>query len=187
MCSQRRRLTGTERTARSQAAARHLAGSALFLRSARIACYVPHEGELDPTPLVLRAWAMGKTVYLPVLHALAGGHLWFAPYRAGDALQANRFGIPEPVHPVCQMVLAQSLDLVLTPLVAFDARGNRLGMGGGFYDRTLAFLQRRRHWFRPRVLGLAYGFQEVPAIAPHPWDVPLQGLVTEAGLRLMRR
>jgi 5-formyltetrahydrofolate cyclo-ligase len=73
---------------------------------------------------------------------------------------------------------------VLAPLVAFDRSGNRLGMGGGYYDRSFAYLRHRVHWRRPRLIGYAYGFQEVQALERAHWDVPLSGVVTELGLRL---
>jgi 5-formyltetrahydrofolate cyclo-ligase len=183
MRRRRRALTRAERAVCAGRAAHHLSTTSLFLRSQRIACYLAHEGELDPSPLMSRAWTLGKTVYLPVLRFLGGPHLWFAPYRAGDDLRPNRFGIPEPVQPSSEMVRARDIDLMLMPLVAFDARGNRLGMGGGFYDRTLSFLWHHRHRHRPRLVGLAYDFQQVPELTVFPWDVPLQGIVTESGFR----
>ncbi len=153
--------------------------TALFRRSKAIGCYISHRGEMDPTPVVRRAWRMGKAVYLPVLHSLDSYHLWFAPYEPGERLRPNRFGIPEPDRPLRLMRRASQLDLIMAPLLAFDSCGNRLGSGGGFYDRTLAFLARRRHWRRPRVIGLAYAFQEVPSLPVRPWDIALQGVITE--------
>jgi 5-formyltetrahydrofolate cyclo-ligase len=75
-----------------------------------------------------------------------------------------------------------TLDLILTPLVAFDDQGNRLGMGGGFYDRTLAYLGRRKHWKKPRLIGTAHAFQQVARLPHESWDVPLHGVVTEKAL-----
>jgi len=183
MRARRRTLSLQEREQYARRAAAHLCRSPLFRRSRRIACYLAQDGEMDSAPLMARAWAMGKTIYLPVLHAMPAGRLRFAPYHPGAALRYNRFDIPEPDVPLRQMVRAQDLDLVLTPLVAFDAAGNRLGMGKAFYDRCLAFLHRRRHWLRPRVVGFAYGFQEVAQLTPRPWDIPLNAVVTESGLR----
>jgi 5-formyltetrahydrofolate cyclo-ligase len=186
MRARRRALSLREREQCARSAARHLSRSPLFRRSRRIACYLAQDGEMDPAPLMASAWAMGKTLYLPALHAMPAGSLWFAPYRPGAPLRYNRFDIPEPDVPLRQMVRAQDLDLVLAPLVAFDAAGNRLGMGKAFYDRSLAFLQQRRHWLRPRVVGFAYGFQEVAQLNPHPWDIPLHAVATESGLRELR-
>ena len=185
----RRRRAVAARAARRAARrlAAHLGRHRLFLRARRVAAYLPQDGELDPTPLMRRAWAAGKAVYLPVLHVPCHHRLMFAPYREGDRLVPNAFGIPEPDLAVRHLVHPWELDLVLTPLVAFDARGHRLGMGGGFYDRSFAFLRRRRHWRRPRLVGLAYAFQEVAHLPAAPWDVPLAAVATEAGLRLVRR
>jgi 5-formyltetrahydrofolate cyclo-ligase len=84
-------------------------------------------------------------------------------------------------------VHSRVLDVILMPLVAFDGQGNRLGMGAGYYDRTLAFLRHRRHWRKPRIIGLAYEFQRMPALPAEPWDVPLDGIITEAGFYKISR
>jgi 5-formyltetrahydrofolate cyclo-ligase len=105
-----------------------------FRAAQHIACYLPNDGELDMTSLIDQAWAMGKTVYLPVLSSIHRNHLHFLPYWPDDELVCNRYGIPEPVIRSRRMVDLKRLDLVLLPLVGFDFRGNRLGMGGGFYD-----------------------------------------------------
>jgi len=160
--------------------ARIAAASRVFRTSRRIAFYLANDGEMDPLPLLLRACSMRKHCYLPILDPLAANRLWFVPYRAGDALKPNRFGIPEPVHAPRMRVRAHTLDLILAPLVAFDRRGNRLGMGGGYYDRSLEFLRRRRHWRRPRLYGLAYEFQRVARLRSAAWDIGLDGCFSEA-------
>ncbi len=181
MRRKRRALDVASRAASAARLARRLAGSDWFLRSRRVAAYVAVDGELDPAPLLHRAWALHKSVYLPVLDPLQD-RLWFAPYRPGDPLEYNRFGIPEPVFGGGRRVPPWALDLVLAPLVAFDAGGGRLGMGGGFYDRTFAYLRARSHWRKPRLLGMAYAFQEVAALPHRPWDIRLQGCATERAL-----
>lgn len=182
MRRRRRLLSHAERLECADRAAHHFATTRLFRCSRHIACYWPVDGELDPLPLMQRAWARNKICYLPVLNQLPSQRLWFAPYREGDALVYNRYGILEPCLPVSEMAGARSLDVIMAPLVAFDEQGNRLGMGGGFYDRTFAFLNYRQHWRSPRLIGLAYDFQKVAPIKREPWDVPLQGVLTEAGL-----
>lgn len=166
--------------AASRALARCLTASPLFRRSDHIAFYLPNDGEIDLRPVIERAWAMGKHCYLPVLSPAFHNRLWFARYLPDTRLAPNQFHIPEPVSRWREMRPAWALDLVLTPLVAFDCQGNRLGMGGGFYDRTLAFLQQRQCWRRPLLVGTAYEFQRVTALPQQPWDVPLQAVVTEA-------
>jgi len=139
---------------------------------------------MDVTPLIALAWAYRKQCYLPVLGLRNSRKMWFAPYQPDTLLINNRFGIPEPQHKnSARLFKAQSLDLILMPLVAFDNKGHRLGMGGGFYDRTLQFLLQRQQWSKPRLIGTAYAFQEVPQLDNEPWDVPLHGIATENGLQ----
>lgn len=186
MRGRRRALGPAQRTKAGQRVAAAMTDSHWFRNSRHIAFYLPNDGELDLRPLLGHAEAMGKTCYLPVLSIPFHNHLWFMPYRSGARLQRNRFGIPEPaIANQAQARKPWTLDLLLAPLVAFDARGNRLGMGGGFYDRTLAFLRCREHWHKPRVVGTAYAFQEVDALPAQPWDVPLDAIVTEDGLRYL--
>lgn len=167
-------------------AAEHLAGRVaalrIFISAHHIAGYLAWDGEMDPAPLLERALAMGKQVYLPVLTGHPPAHLAFAPYHPGMALKPNRFGIPEPATSPEHWVSPHLLDLALTPLVAFDAAGVRVGMGGGFYDRTFAFRRHPGHLPKPRLLGLAYELQKVTALTPQPWDVPLDGVATEQAL-----
>ena len=82
------------------------------------------------------------------------------------------------------LVRAQDLDLILMPLVSFDDNGNRLGMGGGFYDRSLEFLRHRTRWHKPQVFGIAYDFQRINGLTPDPWDIPLQGVITDRAVYL---
>ena len=181
----RRALSPAQRAAHADALAWRLARHPLFLNSRRIAAYLPVDGEMDPMPLVWRAWELGKTVYLPVLVPYGHNRLWFAPYREGDSLVRNRFGIAEPLRIHRERANAIELDLVLAPLVGFDAQGNRLGMGGGFYDRSFAFLNRRHCWKKPRLIGMAHACQQVPRLDGAPWDVPLHAIATEDGVRVI--
>jgi 5-formyltetrahydrofolate cyclo-ligase len=178
--AQRRALSTAEQRAAATALNRLFGHSALFHRSRHIAFYLSNDGELDTAPLMQRAWAMGKVCYLPVI--TPGRRLWFAPYAAGDDLITNRYGIPEPA--TADLVGARQLDLILAPLVAFDDGGHRLGMGGGFYDRTLSFLRHRRVWRKPRLIGIAHQLQRVERLAAAPWDVPLDGVATDQRLYL---
>lgn len=184
----RRALATHEHAQRSARVCQQLANHRLFRSAQHIACYLPNDAEVDLVSLLDTAWAMGKTVYLPVLSSIHHNRLHFLPYAPGDALMANSFGIPEPVLRSRQVPALTRLDLVLTPLVGFDEHGNRLGMGGGFYDRSFAYLRRRQVWRKPHLLGVAFDLQQSPTGLPHkPWDVPLEGVVTESGLRLVRR
>lgn len=159
--------------------ANHLSSHPLLRNSRRIAAYLPVDGEMDPTPLLHHLFTLGKRIYLPVLSNFSTGKLMFAAYAPGDPLVYNRFGIPEPELTSRQLIKPQALDLVLTPLVAFDHQGHRIGMGGGYYDQTFHFLKHRTHWRKPRLLGIGYEFQRIAAIKSESWDVPLDFAATE--------
>lgn len=182
----RAQLSSAERRTASDRVTANLATTHLFLASRRVACYLPSDGEIDTSGIIDRLWRMRKNVFLPVLSRLKHDRLWFAPAAPGMELVPNRFGIPEPKVTPRELVRAHEIDLVLLPLVAFDRQGNRLGRGAGFYDRSLAFLRHRRFLRTPRVFGLAYEFQRVERIAPDPWDVPLDGVVTERSVYYAR-
>ncbi|HEX7045434.1 MAG TPA: 5-formyltetrahydrofolate cyclo-ligase [Burkholderiales bacterium] len=158
-----------------------------FRASRRIACYLPDDGEIDTRPLIERIWRAGKEAYLPVLAWAPRRRLWFARFTPGTELVRNRLGIPEPHVAPRERVPAARLDLILLPLVAFDPSGNRLGRGAGFYDRSLAFLRGRRFLRRPHLLGLAHEFQRVPAVPADPWDVVLDGVVTDCAVYYANR
>ncbi len=175
----RRALPPAEQARHADLCTHLLIGLSVFRNARRIAVYLPADGEIDTAPLIARARALGKMLYLPVLLPHGAGRLWFARYAADEALVDNRFGIPEPAHAVHTRISPLALDLVLTPLVAFDPQGHRLGMGGGFYDRSFAYLLRHTHWRRPRLIGLAHDFQCRPQLPHQPWDVPLHAVVTE--------
>ena len=177
--TRRNTLSVEEQRSAARRLATNVAGTRLFLTSRRVACYLPNDGEIDTRGIIELVGRLRKTCYLPVLSRLSHDRLWFARIGADTEFTPNRFGIPEPVVKARELVRAQELDLILMPLVGFDDRGNRLGMGGGFYDRSLEFLRHRRHWRKPHVLGLAYDFQRVNGLAPDPWDIPLQGVATD--------
>lgn len=184
MRRRRRALSpGQRRRAARQLAAR-LRRTRPYRRSRDVAVYSSADGEPDLTPLIHAAWRDGKRVHLPVLNRTPAQGLRFRRFGPGTRLRNNRFGIAEPT--ASPAVPVRHLDLVLAPLVAFDGAGRRLGMGGGYYDRTFSFLHHRRRWQHPRLIGIAYGFQQVDVLPGEPWDVPLWGVATEQGLRRFR-
>jgi len=177
---QRRRALSPRQQARAgEQLCQQLVRSPLFWRVRHLALYWPNDGEINPLPLAERAWAMGKHCYLPVLRPWQPRRLWFLRWEPQQTLVPNRFGIPEPPLKTGRRLGAQHLDLVLMPLVAFDRGGGRLGMGGGFYDRTFAF--KRRCNTGPRLLGLAHSCQEVEALRRDNWDIPMDAVVTDQG------
>ena len=177
--AQRNALSAPQQVRAAHLLATRLATQPLLRVSRRIAVYLPNDGEIDPVPLMTRIWKMNKTCYLPVLSRLTHDRLWFAPFTPDTPLTQNRFGIFEPLTPARTRVSAQELDLILMPLVAFDTHGHRLGMGGGFYDKSLAFLRNRSVWRKPHLIGLAHDFQRVDKLAANAWDVPLQAVATD--------
>lgn len=143
-----------------------------FSQPKRAALYLAADGEIDPYPICTHLWAQGAEVFLPRLN---DGHMSFTPYREGSRLTPNKYGIPEPDG---QLSFGPKiLDLILMPLVGFDDAGNRLGMGGGYYDRTLAEANKR-----PRLIGLAHECQHVEQIEHQEWDIPLDAVITDQGI-----
>lgn len=172
--ARRAALPPGERLAAADAVARHLADQPSLRQPGYVAGYWAVGGELPLHAVQLRL-APDQVWCLPVLQE--GGHLRFAPWRAGDPLVNNRFGIPEPEVEPASTLAPDAMSVVLVPLVGFDRAGNRLGMGGGYYDRSFAF--RRAAAAPPHLVGVAYACQEMPALAPENWDVPLDAVATE--------
>lgn len=169
----RRALAPFRRRLANRAILQKLLALPAYRRAKHIALYWPADGEPDVRGLAEHARLHGKRLYLPVV--AHGGTMHFAPWRRSGTLRRNRYGIPEPLGSPRRLT-ASELDLVIMPLVAFDARGHRLGMGGGYYDRALA--GRRR---RPVLAGVAFSFQQAAGVPAQPWDVPLDVVVTERG------
>jgi 5-formyltetrahydrofolate cyclo-ligase len=179
MRTKRRRLDAATRAQAARALAAHIAKLEVFRSAATIGAYFATDGEIDPAPLVGLARTQGQAIFLPVLGA--NKLLRFARWEPASRFIENRFGIPEPADSSA-IVTPEALDLVLTPLVAFDVHGNRIGMGGGYYDRTFSFLLNIAPLGKPILLGLAYEFQKLAHIVPQAWDVPLWGIATEASV-----
>ena len=136
------------------------------MRYGRIGFYLPFEGEMDMLPLLNQALRLGKSCYLPVVPRRFQKHLYFTRLTARPSWYLNRFGIHEHWSP--RPVRASQLDLLFMPLVGFDKGGFRLGMGGGFYDTSLAFLGRRKIWRKPYLVGIGYECQKVAARPARP-------------------
>jgi 5-formyltetrahydrofolate cyclo-ligase len=145
----------------------------------KVAIYASFPEELDSTPLIRLARKRGCRIFLPRIDTRTIS-MKFVEALAGARETTNHLGIVEP-HGT-RSIPARWLDLVLLPLVGFDAHGMRLGMGGGYYDRTFAFRNRHTAWRGPRLVGVAYSFQQVPTIAAAAHDVRLDAVVTEAGV-----
>jgi 5-formyltetrahydrofolate cyclo-ligase len=176
----RRSLSPQQRDAAAREFARIAKRSRLLRPHRRIALYLPYGGEADTAELIELAHGLRCAVHLPVITNYRGHRMRFARYEPGSPLLNNRYGIPEPQRR--RFVPVAQLDLIVVPLVAVDPRGTRLGSGAGFYDRSLQHLRRARVLRRPRLVGLAYEFQRVASIDAHPWDVPVDAVLTERAL-----
>ncbi|XOZ33043.1 5-formyltetrahydrofolate cyclo-ligase [Halomonadaceae bacterium KBTZ08] len=178
--ARRRALRPQQQRRASRRLCRNLLASRELRDGRSIALYWPNDGEIDPRPLRPAAERMNKTCYLPVLHPILGNQLWFLRVDASTRMTPNRFGIPEPSLHRAASRPAWALDVVLMPLVGFTAQGDRLGMGGGFYDRTFEFLS-QPHRHKPRLIGLAHECQRVEAMPTASWDIPMDAIVTDQG------
>jgi 5-formyltetrahydrofolate cyclo-ligase len=176
MRAARRALSADERIDAAAAVAANLARLGLPGPGTRLGAYMPMDGEVDPAPALDLARGRGCEIFVPVITRFSRRRMRFAAVDGTATMRTNRWGIPEPRLPG---IHGRWLELALVPCVAFDAGGERLGMGAGFYDRHFAFLRQRSAWRRPRLLGLAYDFQCVAHIDARSWDVPLWGIVTE--------
>ncbi|MBD2793746.1 5-formyltetrahydrofolate cyclo-ligase [Xenorhabdus szentirmaii] len=158
----------------AQQAAQRVITHPKIQQARRIALSLSFDGELDTRPLIQQLWQQNKQVYLPILHPFSRHHLLFLHYSPDTPLIRNRFNIEEPPLDIRQVLPVSELDVMFIPLVAFDCTGQRLGMGGGFYDRILAKWQQQH--FYP--IGLAHDFQLVKTLPSASWDIPLPEIIT---------
>lgn len=172
--ARRREIAPAQRIAAANALALRLLSLPFAPTRGHVAGYWASDGEI-----ALHAWQLalpsGTTYCLPVLGDDQA--LRFAPWRPGEALSANRFGIPEPDVPPDALLPAEAMQLVVVPLVGFDRARNRLGMGGGWYDRSFAF--RQASPAPPYLVGAAFALQAVERLAHADWDVRLDAVCTE--------
>ncbi len=178
--AQRRQLTAIQRQSAGLEVLRQLRRLPGFLTCKKIGAYIANDGELPLDYVVDFFWERKKNSYLPALFGKNTRLMHFGHFSKNSQFTLNRYGIPEPSSHIRRQLKPQQLDLVLLPLVAFDANGNRLGMGGGFYDKTFAYLRRRTNWRKPKLIGIAYDFQEAEHLPSEPWDVPLDYIVTQS-------
>ncbi|MBV8062063.1 MAG: 5-formyltetrahydrofolate cyclo-ligase [Nevskia sp.] len=174
-------IPGSQRRCCARRAARQLARWRALRRARDVAVYLSVRSELSTAPLLARLLRRGRhRVWAPVTGSAP--RMRFAPLRRHSCLRRGALGLPQVA---CTRPLrsAASLDLVLLPLLGFDGQGHRLGNGGGWYDRALAG---RRSGRRPLLVGYAYAAQEIAAVPAEPWDVKLDAIATERGLRRFR-
>lgn len=182
---ERAQLSKEEQSRRSKKICSRIIQSDILSDALNIAIYLPVRGEADPTFLENFKEISGKSFYLPILSQINNNHLEFALYNKHTVMKLNRFNIPEP-DPNSAQVLSdpRKLDVVIMPMVAIDALGNRIGMGGGFYDRTFAF--KKIQSCKPNLIAFAYDFQLIEEQTPQSWDVPADSIALENQLIRMQ-
>ncbi len=175
----RQEFRNDDRLRAESAVAERLSRISPMHRARHIAIYFAVDGELSLDEFATSAARRGQCLYAPVI---SDDEIQFRLFSTRTPMTPNRFGIPEPSSG--PFIDARSLDLVLTPLVAFDGKGVRLGMGGGFYDRRFQFLRSRSIWRKPKLIGVAFDFQFVEKLESQVWDVNLDCAVTETQSRI---
>lgn len=176
-------VTPAYRENAGQLAAKILSAHALFKESQHIACYLSYKTEFDSSPIIEAIWQAKKKCYVPVVSSDESHLLNFVHYQYGDPLHTNRYSILEPIH-IVDRINPENLDLVIMPVVAFDREGHRLGFGGGYYDRTFAFMINGN--IKPILIGLGYASQETKELPSDEWDVKLSQILTEQTLIVVR-
>lgn len=142
-----------------------------YRHATKIALYQATKGEISLFSVWNSAPLQGKYCYFPALNL--DKTLSFLPATPNTTFKANRYNIQEPDVSHDLALDPLELDIIFMPLVAFDEYGTRLGMGAGYYDRTLSGKK------CPLLIGVAYEFQRLAYIKPQPWDVPLAAIITE--------
>ncbi|CAB0151891.1 5-formyltetrahydrofolate cyclo-ligase [Pseudidiomarina piscicola] len=179
LLKQRQALTSQQRNHGAAQVLAHLSQLPELQRPRRLASYHSVRAELPTAAINTSLQQQGHQLALPVLHPVNTNHLLFLHVHAGTCWQNNSYGIPEPRLACTDIVPLAELTLLLVPLVGFDNNGNRMGMGGGFYDRTLAA------WHAGQLphlhpIGLAFDCQHVERLPNEAWDVPLPRVITPA-------
>ena len=171
----RRRMSPAQRSAASDSIVRQLLRSRLFARSCSIGVYLAMSDEVDLDSFVRVAWACGKRVFVPRI--LRKHEMFFVEMRPESQLVRNHYGIWEVDDD--RFFVPRSLDWIILPMVAFDAEMHRVGMGGGYYDRALAFARHGHACAKPRLTGVAFARQQVARLHANPWDIGVSRVFTE--------
>lgn len=170
----RSKLSLTYRTTASKQICTRIRALEPYRKAKHIALYHAANGEVDLNAIWSSAPLQGKFCYFPALKE--DNSLLFLPATPATPFKKNKFGIDEPDVSHDLAVDINKLDLLFIPLVAFDLRCFRIGMGAGYYDRTLQGIT------KPALFGVAYQFQRVDLLIPDPWDVPLDGVITNRAM-----
>jgi len=173
----RKNLTKKQSSELSHAIFLRIIRSSWIQEHSNIGIYYAINGEADTLKLIEFLWSNNQNAFLPVMNH---NGLLFGNFAPNSDLNENTYGIPEPELTKENQVSAHELDMVFVPLVAFDQNGYRLGMGGGYYDRTFEKKLKDKNLTTPLLIGLAYEFQKQDKLVHQTWDVPLDMVVTEA-------
>jgi 5-formyltetrahydrofolate cyclo-ligase len=168
-------MTNAERQNASAIIVKTVVHSHWFRRAKLLACYLSTDDEVDTWLLIERAWRMKKRIFAPVINKK--GVMYFCEITPESKLFLNHYGLYEPREG--ELIAPRQLDLVITPVVSFDNEGNRIGMGGGYFDRTFSFLRHRKHLLHPKLVGLAFACQRVEKITANPWDIQVFRVIDE--------
>jgi len=179
--TKRKSLTASFQKTAAEALLLRLQNNIVVTEAEHIALYLANNGELDLQPFIHWCWQQNKHIYLPVVHPFSKGHLLFLRYDNNSTMAINRYNIEEPKLDVRYIKPIQQLDIIFTPLVAFDSTGARIGMGGGYYDRTLAnwyenYVQDAQ--YSPSIIGIAHDCQQITEVPHEVWDIPLPRIIT---------
>lgn len=177
---QRRSLSTLQQQEKSSQITSQVVKSLPFKNAQQIAFYYAVSNEANPQFFDLPEETR-KEFYLPVLSTLKTQSLLFSPVNQESKFQLNKYAIPEPICSNNKLITGNTLDLVIVPLLGFDISGNRLGMGGGYYDRSFSFKNKSQK-NKPILMGFAYAFQEVENLLTEDWDVKLDYIATENGI-----
>lgn len=180
MLEKRQRLSPYAQSIAADAIARHYADHPILAFAPSFSGYVAMRGEVDMLPTFRLMTRFRKTTALPRMEPRTK-LLHFREWREGDVLEQGAFSVREPQAESPAFIPA----VVLVPTLAFDARGVRLGYGGGWYDRTMHTL--RGHNAAPLFIGVAHAMQEVPELPYEPHDQLLDGILTELGVSMFSR
>lgn len=171
--SARRQLPMADRAIAEQAINQQLIRSLRCPQRLNIAAYLPNDGEADIQPALHVAWHMGHAIWLPAI-AQTGHHMNFVRYTPNTKLCIEpRFGLLQPINE--PLIKIPELQRIWLPLVGFDSNGNRLGMGGGFYDRTL--FRWKNQALSPKLIGIGYRVQQCKTLVKRPWDVTMHSII----------
>ena len=171
----RRSLSDLQRLAYSVRIAAKLERLSSFRAASTVAVYLSSWDEVDTSEIILRSWRANKCVVAPAIKKNFGMN--FCVLAPDTRLRNNVYGLPEPAS--TRRVLMREIDIVVTPLTAFDRNAARVGMGGGYFDRCFAQSAQRRVFVRPRFIGVAFDCQRVTKIPENPWDISLYACITE--------